>query len=474
MAYYRCYMDANKDSIEYPYRVVYPTEEFLKMRGFGRVANLPFIMDHRPGYHRLANEFLIDVGLGEWSSATRGTEQASTMPLTETTMHNYAHWLANYLEYCHSRSKNPLKAHYKVDLIQSYQGEMTAGSWSRDNVGLMAKTVNARVDVACMFLLWAVDKGLRESFHVPKVRKTLTFDNARSSGANMTKTVEARRGKVRESKRRLGFPNEKVIGAWLTRLYEKCYVEGLIAELIIETAVRRAEAAAWRVDTLPLNPSKWHVVNPEKPIEHQAIQVLLRYQTKGHKYGEDHGDKVGPEGNILLPMPMALKLHEYRRKIRSKAMTIKLRKAKDIREAEALREDAVHLFLNPDTGERYTGQKIYDFWTNERVQCPRGWSPHLGRDFWSCSVLWKHLVQQQTLVDHVIKNKTDPSVLKILALDIEGFIQLTIQPQLRHVSRETSMLYLQWVSDRLGVNMNFHENYLQQLSELDIDEVNNS
>jgi hypothetical protein len=25
------------------------------------------------------------------------------------------------------------------------------------------------------------------------------------------------------------------------------------------------------------------------------------------------------------------------------------------------------------------------------------------------------------------------------------------------------MIYLQWVSDRLGVNMNFHENYMQLL-----------
>jgi hypothetical protein len=87
--------------------------------------------------------------------------------------------------------------------------------------------------------------------------------------------------------------------------------------------------------------------------------------------------------------------------------------------------------------------------------------------------VWKHLTQQQALVDHAIKNKTDPSVLKILALDIEGFIQLTIRPQLRHVSRETTMLYLQWVSDRLGVNLNFHQNYMQQLSEEDIDEEDN-
>ena len=71
-------------------------------------------------------------------------------------------------------------------------------------------------------------------------------DSRESSGARTTKAVEARRGKVRESKRRLGFPDEREIGAWLSRVRQKCAVEGLIAELILETAVRQAEAAARR------------------------------------------------------------------------------------------------------------------------------------------------------------------------------------------------------------------------------------
>mgnify|MGYP000876440700 FL=1 len=458
-------MDASKQHIDYPYRVVYPNQAFLKERGFGRVAHLPFIMDSRPGYERLANQFLIDLGLGEWSAGTRGLERASTMPPTKATMHNYAHWLANYLEYCYVRGKAPLKADYKIDLIQSYQGEMSAGSWSRDNVGLAAKTVNSRVEVACMFLQWAVDKGLREPFHIPKVRKIFTVDRRNSNGAQTTKSVEGRRGKVRESKRRLGFPDESEIVAWLGRVRKKSAVEGLIVELILETAVRRAEAAAWRVDTLPLDPSKWDVVNKDRPQEHQAICVKLRYETKGRGHGEDHGDKIGPEGDILLPMPMALKLHEYRQKDRPKTLTTLLRRARYAHEAEELRKDAVHLFLNPVNGERYTGQKIYDFWTRKSAQCPHGWSPHLARDFWACSTLWKYLEEQKVLVESAINNKADPSVLKILALDVEGFIQLSIQRQLRHVSQETTMIYLQWVSDRLGVNMNFHENYFQELIE---------
>lgn len=191
-------MENPKGITEYPYRVVYPSQAFLKNRGFGRVAHLPFIMDSRPGYHRIANKFLIDLGLGEWSSATRGAEQASTMPPTKATLRNYANWLTNFLEYCHVRSRDPLDADYKIDLIQGYQGEMSAGSWSRDNTGLAAKTVNVRVEIACMFLQWAVDKGLRGPFHIPKVRRTIIVGNRHSSGSKSIKTVEARRGKVRE------------------------------------------------------------------------------------------------------------------------------------------------------------------------------------------------------------------------------------------------------------------------------------
>ena len=461
-------METKKRLMDYPFRVVYPTQKFLEERGFGRVAHLPVIMDSRPGYHRIANQFLIDLGLGEWNSATRGLEQASTLTPTDVTMDDYANWLANYLEYCNRRGKDPLQADYKIDLIQAYQGEMLSGTWSRDNTGLSGKTVNLRVSTACMFIQWAVDKGLRGPFHIPKVRKTYSVESRHSSGAKQTKTVESRRGKVRESKRRLGFPDEKIIGAWLTRVYEKCFVEGLIAELILETAVRREEASAWRIDTLPVDPEEWNVVNQNKPIEHQAVCVTVRYATKGHGFGNDHGDKIGPEGDILLPMPMALKLHEYRQKVRPKALTVALRKAKNAREAEELRRNAVHLFLNPNTGERYSGEQIKYFWSCKRVMCPRGWNRHLARDFWACSVLWKHLEEQKALLESVKSNKIDDSVLKILQLDLEGFIELTIKRQLRHVSRETTMIYLQWVSDRLGVNFNFHENYMQQLSEEEI------
>lgn len=455
---------------DYPYRVVYATRGFLNRNGFGRVERVPVIFDHRPRYHRHANQFLIDIALGEWSVSSRGEEVAVALPPSAVTLKDYADWLVNFLDYCHQWGKNPLQIDYQIDIMQGYQNAMSAGIWSRDDKPLAPKTINCRVGIACMYQQWAVDKGLRGPFHIPKVRKTFSIDAPRGSGETTAKTVEARRGKVRENKRRLGFPDENVIGAWLQRVRNNCGVEGLIAETILEVAIRRAEAAAWRVDTLPLVRTDWHVVNQDRPVEHQSVLITLRYGTKGTEYGEDHGDKIGPEGKVHLPMPLALKLDEYRRKVRPKALTIAMRLARNGREAESIRKDKVHLFLRPETGERFTSQKIYDFWTSDRVACPRGWSPHLARDFWACSTLWKHVVAQKQLVEQAIKGGADPSVLRILQLDIEGFVERVIKPQLRHVSRETCLTYLQWVSDRLHINLNFQQDYMRQIGEENIDE----
>jgi integrase len=236
-----------------------------------------------------------------------------------------------------------------------------------------------------------------------------------------------------------------------------------MAETILETAVRRAEMAAWRVDTLPLDSTKWKVANPEKSIQHQAVLVELMFNTKGAEYGRDSGDKIGPRGIIRVPMPLAFKLHEYREKVRPKALTLAIRKARSHKEAERIRKNSVHLFLNPRDGNRYTGSGIYEFWRS--VERPAGWSPHLARDFWACSVLWKSIQDHKSLLEQCLERNIDSSLLGLVTRYAESCIQLIIQPQLRHASKDTTMTYLQWLSDRLAVNPNFHENWVEKLSQ---------
>jgi hypothetical protein len=276
---------------------------------------------------------------------------------------------------------------------------------------------------------------------------------------------------LRESKRRLGFPDEKIIATWLAEIFKKELVgptEGLICETILETALRETEAACFRVDTLPRNRNDWKIPNPNVAIENQTVIVELRYGTKGHEYGMNHGDKIGPLGTIRISMPLALKLHQYRETVRPKALSVAIRQGRTAAEQRSIREDSVHLFINPRTGKRYTGGNIYDIWRS--VERPKGWSPHLARDFWACSLLWRRMEDQRKLLEHALKTNVDESILSALQLNALSIIELEIQPQLRHVSKETTMIYLQWLGDRLGVNLNLHQSWAEQLSDGSDDE----
>lgn len=437
--------------MKYGYRVVYGDPVKLASSGFERVAHLPCILDSRPGYHRLASRFLIDRGLGVWEPRHRGAE-TSPLPPSSRSMKSFADRLANFLEWCDSRALDALSLDYNADLIRSYQGEMQRGIWSRDARPLAARTINARVEVACEYLSWAADKGLREPFLIPKTVRRIKTHHAANSLGHLAYEVEARKGKVRQPKRRLKFPSDTEVGTWLSRIYVKAgTTRGLMCQTILETAVRREEASSWRVDTLPIERADWQVANPDAPYEDQAVLVTIVYGTKGKEYGRDHGDKIGPEGIIRVPLSLAEKLDHYRSTVRPRVLAKLVRRGKTLEEQKRLRNEAVHLFLDEVTGHRITAQSLYDTWRS--VERPRGWSPHLGRDYWACSLLWQRMQQHKKLLEQALKTKVDETILHALQSNALAVIQLEIQPQLRHVSQETTMIYLQWLADRLGVNL---------------------
>jgi len=451
--------------MEYSYKVVYPSSQFLIDAGYAKVALVPCIFDARPGYHRAASRFLMDRGLGLWDPAHRGS-RVLTQPPSSISLKNYADWLVNFLEWCDIRTVDPMKAEYTSELIGRYQKEMAEGIWSNDGTGLAERTINLRVSLATEFLTWAADKGMRGALVVPTVTRTFLRGSATSSVSHLPVQREVRKGKLREHKRRLGFPEEKEIVAWLNGIYSKEFVgptEGLLCETILETALRETEAACLRVDTLPRDCRDWKIPNPNADVENQSVLVEVRYGTKGPEYGWDHGDKIGPVGTIRIAMPLALKLHEYREKVRPKSLSVAIRQGITVAEQRRIRDNTVHLFINPKTGQRYTGSNIYDIWRS--IDRPKGWSPHLARDFWACSILWRRIEDQRKLLEHALKTNVDESILAALQSNALAVIQLEIQPQLRHVSKETTMIYLQWLADRLGVNLNLHQNWVEQLSE---------
>lgn len=300
----------------YSFRVTYPLPEILESHGFGKVADVPFVQDSTLNYHKLGSRFLIDRALTQWPKPGRA--------ITPITLKTIASALCNYLDWCDVRTVDPLTAEYLSILIRRYQREMTEGIWSASGDGLSPITINQRVDVALEFQQWAADKGLRPALDIPTKTVTREIRSGRSGGRRETESVEVRRGKMRIPKRFLGMPSEESVGAWLQRMYSKPGVggtEGLMCETVLETAIRKSELAGLRKDFLPADPSEWPIADRAVAPEHQMVFVTIRYGTKGPQYGADHGDKIGPEQTIKMPLKLALRLHHYRNTERPKAVT---------------------------------------------------------------------------------------------------------------------------------------------------------
>lgn len=439
----------------YGYKVVLPDPSFLSEAGFAPVANLPFIFDSEPGYARLPNQFLIDRGLGYWDPKERG-RMRSPLPPSRISMRNYAQRLANALEWAETRCVDLLTADYNSVLIGRYQEEMLKGIWSEKNRPLAPETINGRVQIALEYQMWAADKGLREPFAIPMVTTTYVPSSHDNSKSHDIKYVQSRKGKVKVNKRYLVFPSLEQIEAWRKRVHERPVLgttEGLIADLILNTAIRREEAACWRLDTLPLDPKEWNIINSDEPEEFQSVLVTLKYGTKGKEYGVDeHGDKIGPAGTIHVPLWMARRIHKYRNNERLLSLKPLLKKGRTTEEQRRILQKAVHLFIHPMTGLRYTGDQIYGFWTS--VEGPEYWSPHKGRDWWACRYLEERMRQHTDLIRLVLDTPNGSSehpMLVALRDTAQTVIQLEIRPQLRHASSRTTEGYLEWLFAKMRV-----------------------
>ncbi len=410
------------------------------------LANLPFILDSRPGYHRHGNRYLIDRGLGRWGPKVSVGGLVRRIP-SPRSMRTYAEWLANFLEWAELRGVDVTTCDYMTHVAGRYQQEMLKGLWSRDGNGLSPSTVNVRVQQACEFLTWMHDMGHRPQFQVPYSTMRLRKGSATSSIGHVGFEVSVRDGKVRQKKRVLRMPSDELVSKWLGRVYQRRGLTlGLLCETVLLTAMRREEVVSLHADVLHEQPDQWHIANPLAPPEQQQVRITIKYGTKGPYYGvSEQGDKIGPERDILIPLPLAQKWHSYRRHQRNSAFAKWMLGVKGA--ARHIRaKQCVHLFLRESDGARFTGPNLYDAWTS--VELPLdSWSPHDGRHWWACSVLWRELKNQSVVQDSLL-GETAAALLDSTAL---GVIRLQIQPQLGHSDEATTMLYLRWVRDMVGI-----------------------
>lgn len=423
------------------YSVALPKKGGKFAAKYPALAHLPFILDSKPRCHRLANTYLVDRGLGLWSPRATPGQPIPLIP-TEQSMLNYAQWLANFLEWADRRGIDLVTCSYVGHVQGRYQNEMLKGLWSQRGAPCKPSTVNLRVTQACEFLSWMVARGHRGEFNVPYESVRIHQGSATSSAGHLSKEVLARKGKVRVEPATLRLPNDLQVREWLERTrVAKGETAELMCETILLTAIRREELVSLRTDTLPENPSDWEVVNPLQPESQQQVRITIRFGTKGKSYGKDHGDKIGPPRSIHIPLLLANKWHQYRRKLRNRAFAQRVKGLKSKEQRLAASESDVHLFLREDNGQRYTGKRVYDDWVASEQPVP-DWSPHSGRHWWACSVLWRGIQRHEYLHKLGGGHEVAAALLESTAMSI---IRLEIQPQLGHADSSTTLRYLRWV-----------------------------
>lgn len=433
--------------------------EFAKK--YPALAHLPFILDSELKYHRDANAFLIDRGLGLSIGAAQGQFFNRRVPARQS-MNNYAAWLSNFLEWVDTRRLSLESCDYARHVAGRYQKEMLKGIWSDTGDPLSPNTINHRVDQASEFLLWMVSTGRRKTpFVVPYRKAKIPLDLSIDSSGGRTKEVNVRQGKLRRQSVALFMPSDEQILKWLERTKElKGDTVWLMCYTVLLTAMRREEVVCLRTDTLPMNPSTWKVVNPQAPDHLRNVLITIKYGTKGPDLGEEHSDKIGPSRDILIPLTLANLWHEYRKNQRAQAFGKAMKSARGRAERDARSRGAVHLFLRDSDGERFKGEKFGKDWA--AAPAPFGesgqgegatqWSPHSGRHWWACSTLWRGLKKYDN-VSHPT-NETMAALIENSALSI---IRLQVQPQLGHANKETTMLYLNWVKNMLSIPVSLYD-----------------
>ena len=361
------------------------------------------------------------------------------------TIKNYAYWLANFLEWAELRGVDPTTCDYSAHILGRYQADMLDGVWSRDGVGLSPNTINLRIQLACDFVSWLAAKGYRSAFVVPSEIVTRRDGSATSSIGHLVRDVPVRVGKVRTKKRSLRMPTNDEVRAWLGRVDERFgETKGLMCEIILLTGLRREEVSCLRVDTIPEDRQEWRVNNPEAPYLDQQVRVTIKFGSKGPSYGYDHGDKIGPEREIWVPLHLVERLQDYRKRLRNPALRRWIKSAPSPTAQKHRINETVHLFLDEQTGNRITSRDLYRAWTG--VLLPfKGWSPHLGRDWWACSTLWSEMKKHEALLALGMD-----APLALLESSAVSAVRFVIQPQLGHSHESTTMIYLQWFLDMRG------------------------
>jgi integrase len=447
---------------KYNFYVFHPDESLLKKNGFNSVAHVPVIFDSGWSYHREASRFLRERATPTSADVEAGTFRTTRQP-TRASLKTFAAQIVNFLEWCAARGRDWKTLEYARDIVDGYEHEMATGSFTADGHPLENSTINQRVDTACSFLLWAMKKGLREPFEIPTITRTYLQSDMTSTHARVIEYT-TRANKRRLKPKDLQIPTDEQVGKWLNSVRLRYgRTKALIIALILNTGIRRQEAVEWRLDTLPDDRSKWREGN----VAATNVVVTIEHGAKGGKRVKDD-EEVGPPRSIVIPMALADRLWHYMEFERPKLLKMYIKSGKTKTEQEQRRRNPPQqVFLSDFTGMPVSAQKLYEAWASAPSLPYEGWSPHLGRHYWACKTLLLELERMRTKFRLALETNLPINWITGSAIDI---IQLKIKPQLGHIDKKITEMYLTWVRDVYDI-IELHNAYALELGEFTSEET---
>jgi integrase len=392
----------------------------LKALGFRSVAYVPVLFHKSGEYARAFNHYLRARALAEWPEEDLSVLDAPHYPASLTLAH-LANDLCNFVQFVEDDAVHLDWRSIKFDPdLLLYRDLQLEGRWSaratdKRPVPLSDGTVRRRLITATDCLVFAAAKGYREAFVAPARRAVRTFVTERSirTGARIRRHQAFN---VRQKPIDLRIPTKEELHDWLQGIETQSgYTKALAAKTTLKLALRRNECAQMRVTILPLDQSGWRA---------SGDNLVVRLA---------NGTKFGKERSIVMPISLAQELDQYRNGRRLKALAKWLKRNPGQPKPETL-------FLGEYDGAPLSTETIYEAWTRKRIFA--GWSPHLARHTWACYTLLDCIRSSAKQVGVAVENLPASWVQSTF----EAAMLLTIQPQLGHVSRQTTRAYLTWVN----------------------------
>jgi len=311
---------------------------------------------------------------------------------------------------------------------------MLSGIASHSGRQLKPTTVNGRVHEACLFLVWAEERGLRGRFLVPiRPARTHAVPFPPHVGAHPKQRV----GKLPIPRSRLVLPSPEEVGRWLNRVrILKGQVKTMCCELILSTGIRISECNQWRVNTLP-HRGAWQIIDGH-------VVCTIKFGVKGGKIQPGSLEGTKPR-EILVPLELAERIDYYRNFQRPTQIRrwIHSGESKSERDRRARLKQPDRLWLGERSNRPFSNSQLYQDWTGVPGCSPR-WHPHCGREFFAVDLIATHT---RRLIEATGQTSAPP--MNWLIGTLGGHVRTILTPLLGHADENTTNLYLRAARARL-------------------------